>query len=216
MTKKNSLPTVLLSLGVLLQSMLAPLAAPRPSLEGVKIDVEATVQPGRRPDVACDTFNNRYIVVYELNDGPGKEIFYTIRNMDGTPLTMPINISNHPNFPDSQPAVAYQPLTKQYLVVWTYGTAAGSDIYGQLIGDTGIAVGGPIQIAVTALDEAEPDVAANPLPGGNFLVGYLKPSGGVDLIQGVVCQRRTTRGAVHPFHQRENRPARGFRQDARD
>jgi len=183
MTKKSFPLTVLISLSVLIPGLLIPFSSIHADLVGSKIDVEATVQQGRLPDVACDTINNRYLVVYEFNDGINKEILYTLRNSDGSALTAPAPINNHPGQPDSQPAVAYQPTTQQYLVVWSYGTAAGSDIYGQRVDKDGNLTGPPIQIAIMPGEEVEPDVAANPAANGHFMVGYLRVSTSVDIVQ---------------------------------
>lgn len=188
MTKKSPVLMVLISLTVLFVCMLIPFSSPQADIVGLLIQPDMSGNIFKQPDVAYDTFKDRYIVVYERKDGVFEEIYFTIHNADGSIYMAPQNLSNHPPQPDLQPAVTYQPLTRQYLVVWKYGTVAGSDIYGQLVNDEGVLVSAQIPIATSANVEEQPDVAADLSPTGQYMVGYLqrKPGGGaIDLMRQV-------------------------------
>jgi hypothetical protein len=169
--KKRFSAVLLVSLSVLGLTMLNSLPVLRATPIGGLVPIAVTAPPQERPDVAYDTINNRYLVVYSEGAGGGTEIMGRLYDAAGAPLGPSFNISNHPGQSDTQPAVAYKAATMEYLVVWRYGVAVGTnEIYGRRVSSGGLLVGGLIAIATTPFDEAEPDVAADPLTTGRYLV----------------------------------------------
>jgi len=170
MKRKSITLTLLVGFGVLTLTTFISLPTLQASTVGGVVAVAVTALPQERPDVAYDTINNRYLVVYSEGAGGGAEIMGRLYDAAGAPLGPAFNISNHAGQADTQPAVAFKAATKEYLVVWRFGTAVGTnDIYGRRIGADGVLAGGLIAIATTPADEAEPDVAADPYTNGRFL-----------------------------------------------
>jgi hypothetical protein len=162
---------LLVGFSMLILTMLLILPTLRAIPVGPLVPVAATAAPQERPDIAYDTLGDRYLVVYSEGAGGGSEIMGRLHRADGTPIGAPFNISNHPGFSDTQPAVAYKAATREYLVVWRYGVPAGThDIYARRLKNDGSFASGLIAVVATPADEAEPDVAADPLNAGRFVV----------------------------------------------
>ncbi|MCS6804085.1 MAG: hypothetical protein RMM98_11740 [Acidobacteriota bacterium] len=156
----------------LVVTLLAQLSLLHASPVGGQIPVETNNLPQQRPDVAYDTLASRYLVVYSEGVGAGQEIFAKLFRDNGTLLAGPVNISAHAGQPDDQPAVAFKAATNEYLVVWRYGVAGGNDIYARRVNSNGVPVGAPFPVSSTPADEGQPDVAADPLSNGLFLVAW--------------------------------------------
>ncbi|MBI3950315.1 MAG: hypothetical protein HY314_07665 [Acidobacteria bacterium] len=171
MRKKNFFSTFLVSFSLLLLITLGSLPVLRATTVGGLMKVVDTAPPQERPDVAYDTLSNRYLVVYSEGVGGGTEIMGRLYDAGGVPLGPAFNISNHPGQSDTQPAVTFKAATSEYSVVWRYGVPAGTnDIYGRRVRHDGVLIGGVIPIATSPMDEAEPDVAADPYTTGRYLV----------------------------------------------
>jgi hypothetical protein len=171
MMKKNHCSILLTGLGLLTLALFSSLPMLHASTVGGTVFVETNPMPQERPDVAYDTINNRYLVVYSEGAGLSQEIVGKLFRADGTLFGGPFNISNHPGQPDAQPAAAYKAATNEYLVVWRWG-GTPSDIVARRVSAGGGLIGGPIAIAATPADEVEPDVAADPLGTGRYLVAW--------------------------------------------
>jgi len=125
----------------------------------------------RVPAVAHNRVNNQYLVVWQ--DGRntatrGRDIFGQLHAADGTRIGFNFRISGAAATSDEwAPAVAYNPVSNQYLVVWQDGrntATRGQDIYGRRVKAGGRLAGGDFRISGPAAtsDESYPDVAYNP------------------------------------------------------
>ena len=95
----------------------------------------AAVTGDLSPDMAYDSVNNRYFLVYTKEDGADNDIYGQFVNPDGTLLGSEFVIANDTN-PENSPKVSYDPVTRRFLVVWAYSTTF-YDIYGRIINDGG-------------------------------------------------------------------------------
>lgn len=119
-------------------------------------DVQITTDPNddSQPDVAYDSVNNRYLVVWEYNrDVNVRDIKGVLINPDGTHYGNEFIISSVGNADQSQPKVAFDGLstTKRFLVVWT-DKRSGSRIYGQFVSTAGTLDGDNFQISQSVDD----------------------------------------------------------------
>jgi hypothetical protein len=171
MMNKNFSSTWLVSFSLLILMLLGSLPVLQASTVGALVPVAATVVPQERPDVAYDVINNRCLVVYSEGSGGGAEIMGQLISATGALIGGPFNISSHAGQPDTQPAVAYKAATQEYLVAWRYGVGVSTnDIYARRVSLSGMPIGASIPIATTPTDETGPDVAADPLTTGRYLV----------------------------------------------
>lgn len=130
------------------------------------------------PDVAYDSVNQKYLVIWE--DGTEDDIEGVLLNPDGT-MGSSFNISQGDvNDPRQRPAVASyaHAVNGTYLVAYMRGLAGNHNIYAQLVGVDGTVTGGEIPVSTRSNDQDDPDLAVNPT-NGDFLVvwedGYTDP-----------------------------------------
>jgi len=144
------------------------------------------------PAVAFDPSSGEYLVVWSGDDNTDGlvdeefEIYGQRVGSDGSLVGSPIRVSaTGPNFDPAfdaiSPAVAFDPSSGEYLVVWsaddnTGGLVEGEfEIYGQRVGSDGSLVGSRIRVSVMGpdgdplFDARDPAVAFDPL-SGEFLV----------------------------------------------
>jgi hypothetical protein len=114
------------------------LAAPPPIMAvkyGDEIQITEDTYDQSLPDVAYDTVNNRYLVVWtDSNDG---QIWGKFVNPDGSQLAA-FAISSSSGMA-TQPKIAFDNMsaTKRFLVVWTDTRDGVGRIYGQFVGIAG-------------------------------------------------------------------------------
>jgi hypothetical protein len=143
----------------------------------------------RDPGIAHDPALDRYLVVWSGDGGPGHannemEIWGQMLAGDGSALGSEIEISamgppNDDDFDAMAPAVAFNPLDGEYLVVWYGDTLAGGlgdnelEIWGQLLDDGGVPIGSALRITEMGEqgdDARDPAVAFNPVDGEYLVV----------------------------------------------
>jgi len=116
-------------------------------------------------DIAFDSVNNRYLVVFERVDSQDQfDIYGQLVNCDGTPYSSEFPICNA-TYNQSHPRVAFDGVNKRYLVVWydqrNISSTVG-DIYGQLVKADGTPYGTEIPISKATNEQLYPDVAYSP------------------------------------------------------
>jgi hypothetical protein len=138
-----------------------------------------TRQGAFNPAVAYNSMSNEYLVVWYGD--PDTRFEYEIWGQrlnatNGEPVSQPIRISNVGTDGDSirfaiDPAVAYDPLSNRYLVVWYAnqqlfaGNPPGADIeiWGQALAGNGIEIGSDFQISSTGpIDSNQARVPVRP------------------------------------------------------
>ncbi len=137
------------------------------------------------PAVAYDSKQRRYLVVWQNTDS--RRIEGRILNADGTYYSTVITIPGGavvPFVPRTQPAVAYNPVTDEYLVVWEYETAADNhDIQGCKVGVDGVVdLGGPFTISALSGDELQPVLVSDPADGRYLVVWRRNPAGDYNIV----------------------------------
>jgi len=135
------------------------------------------------PDVAYNSTNGEYLVVWEYEYSADDHDIYAQRiASDGTLVGSEIGVAALSNF-ESKPAVAYDSVRNEYLVVWEHQTGSGEfvqhDIRGQRIDATGELQGGAISIDTGAAEQLEPDVAYG-ATDGQYLVVWQDHDGSSD------------------------------------
>ena len=134
-----------------------------PPIEGPNFAISTDAGPQSLPDVACNSTNQEFLVVWQdTSSTPG--IYGRRVRCDGTLSGSRITISAGSGM--RKPAVAYDSAKNRYLVVWEDGSF---DIYGQLVSNTGSPVGSNFVISNMPYPDHSPDVAYNPA-WGEFLV----------------------------------------------
>jgi hypothetical protein len=135
------------------------------------------------PDVAYDTNNGRYLVVWE--DNTEKDVEGQLLDQDGAPYGTAFNIMDGTSGdPAATPAVAFHPPTSTYFVVYRRGVAGDYNIQGKRVSATGTVAANDYNVSIAAGDQTDPDVSVNPATGGDFLVVWEDGRAAVDQIYG--------------------------------
>jgi len=144
------------------------------------------------PAVAFDPLSGEFLVVWRGDDNTGGlvegefEVFGQRVGSDGSLVGSRVRVSamgpdGDPAFDAFFPAVAFDPLSGEFLVVWDGDDNTGglvdneSEIFGQRVGSDGSLVGSRVRVSTmgpdgdAAFDAFDPAVAFDPLSGG-FLV----------------------------------------------
>ncbi|MBU1226908.1 MAG: hypothetical protein KJ698_06840 [Actinobacteria bacterium] len=114
--------------------------------------------------VAYNSVSNQYLVVWQYERDGGYDIYGRRVKANGKVAGKEFRINGDVA---SDPAVAHNPVTNQYLVVWRAGA-----IYGQRINATGALVGGAFRISGDAVagNQFSPEVVCNTATGYYFVV----------------------------------------------
>jgi hypothetical protein len=145
------------------------------------------------PGVAYDTKQKRYFVVWE-NSGSTKAIEGRVLGADGGFVTGKVDVTTGTKA-RTHPAVAYNAVANQYLVVWDYEEAADNhDTWARKIKPDGSTDGGTYQINTDASDEIRPALIAYPASsGGRYLLVW---SGNHSGTYNIIGRRLDSAGAV--------------------
>lgn len=142
------------------------------------------------PDVAYDTVNGRYLVVWQ--DDHEDDIEGQMLNGDGTLYGSALNISDGTSATaPSFPAVAFQGPAGVYLVVFRQGLNGDYDVIGKVMTAAGVIDSTNYTVATAAGNQMDPDVSADPGSGGDFLIVWEDGSGGVSSIWGCTMSAAT-------------------------
>ncbi len=169
------------------------------------------------PDVAYDTTNQRYLVVwYDLSE---VDVEGQILNSDGSAFGSALNIAEgDPGDMRGYPAVAFHPQLGEYLVVYHGGAAGNLNIYGKRVGAAGSVGATEYGVSTAAGDQTDPDVSVDPSTGGDFLIVWEDGRVATDQIYGCLMYSTWFLGAefVISTHATEARtdPAVAFSPDA--
>ncbi len=138
------------------------------------------------PDVAYDTYNQRYMVVwYDMTEF---DVEGLLLNSDGSAWGSAFNVSEG----DSSnirgyPSAVYHPYRDEYLVVFQGGASGNYQIYGRRVDATGAIGATEYGVSTAADDQTDPDVSVDPSNGGHFLIVWEDGrSGTVDEIWGTL------------------------------
>jgi len=125
-----------------------------------------------KPDVAVDTINNRYAVVYYKESS----FYLQIRNLDGSLYVDELLLSSDSN-KWYEPAIAFDPEEQTYLAVWADDRNAissanvNSDIYASIISADGNLVKAEFPICNNTDIQNNPDIAYDSV-NKKFLVAW--------------------------------------------
>lgn len=115
-------------------SLLAATPLPAQQAMGPEITISALDNEQFLPHVAYNNLRDQYLVVWHNFWGGNRDIYAQRLDGDGNPLSS-FTVSAG-TFDRAQPAVAYDEINDQYLVVWAYdflGDGSDWDLYGRLI-----------------------------------------------------------------------------------
>ena len=129
------------------------------------------------PDVAASSSAGEYLVVWEDERnylaGKGYDIYGRRVSTEGQKLGLDTRINKVQTSNQQSPAIAWNDLALQYLVVWqdtrNYAVTE-EDVYGRLVQANGTRVGGDIRVTSAAHSQYAPAVACNPNIGGYLVV----------------------------------------------
>ncbi len=142
------------------------------------------------PDVAYDTNNQRYLVVWE--DSAEDDIEGQLLDQDGSFFGAAFNVMDGTSGdPCATPAVAFHPPTGTYFVVYRRGVAGNYNIQGKRVSAAGAVAATDYGVSIAAGDQTDPDVSVNPATGGDFLVVWEDGRGAVDQIYGALLYDTT-------------------------
>ncbi len=157
--------------------------------DGSAFDILSAANSNRtNPDVAFDSVNNRFLVVFEVNWG--NAIDARLVDADGTPGTV-ISVSATPATVVGL-SVTFDPVNEQYLVVWS----GDGDIYGQRIDAAGTKTGSLITIANPAGSVRDWPAAAFSPEDETFLVVWHDQGAGGTEPHEMYGQRVTATGTL--------------------
>jgi len=135
---------------------------PTGQLQGAEILISNTTVYIRRPKIAYDPGNQRFLICWDGMDPKNEggdyintEMFIRLINADGTFLGKEISI-NTANSRD--PTVAYDSVNQRYFVLWSgFGTESNFySIYGQLLNADGTLFGNKFPISATPHEHYNP------------------------------------------------------------
>ena len=145
-----------------------------------------------RPSVAYNPDENQYLVVWQDNRAGSLDIYGQRVNADGTLEGDEVPIAGAGAIGRTEPRVVYNPIVREYLVVYTYA-AGGDNVLARRVGSGGATIGAEIPIATGANEQRSPDVACRALEGrGGYLVVWREADGTRD----VLGQRLNSEGAL--------------------
>jgi hypothetical protein len=121
------------------------------------------------PDVAYDTDNQRYLVVwYDMTEF---DVEGLLLNSDGSAYGVAFNISEGDSGDiRGYPSATYHWYKDEYLVVFQGGASGDYNIYGRRVDTTGTIGATEYGVSTAADDQTDPDVSVDPSSGGNFLI----------------------------------------------
>jgi len=105
------------------------------SLVGSPFSISTSGFDETHADVAYDSDNGRFIVVWQI-EPPGSGIIAAIYNADGTVFASPFTIKPPSSATPARPAIAYSP-SFGYLIVWEDDDVGGRDILGATLNPDG-------------------------------------------------------------------------------
>ena len=142
------------------------------------------------PDVAYDTNNQQYLVVWE--DSTERDIEGQLLNQNGNLVGNPFNVlDGSDGDPASTPSVAFHPSTSTYFVAYRRGTLGDYNVEGKRVSADGTVAATEYDISSASGDQTAPDVSVNPATGGDFLVVWEDERTGVDRIYGALLYDTT-------------------------
>ncbi len=138
------------------------------------------------PDVAYDTYNQRYLVVwYDMTE---VDVEGQLLNSDGSAWDAAFNVSEGTSLDvRAYPSAVYHPYRDEYLVVYQGGAPGDYEVYGRRVDATGAVGATEYGVSTAADDQTDPDVSVDPSNGGHFLIVWEDGrSGTVDEIWGTL------------------------------
>ncbi len=142
------------------------------------------------PDVAYDTNNGRYLVVWE--DVTENDVEGQLLDQNGAAVGNPFNIlDGSDSDPAARPSVAFHPPTSTYFVAYRRGTSGNYDIEGRRINANGLVFATEYAICTETGDQTDPDVSVNPTAGGDFLIVWEDGRAVADCIYGTLLYDTT-------------------------
>ncbi len=136
---------------------------------GESFAVAARNNPERQPDVAWDSVNNRYLVVWKQTVDNMTDVSGQLLNELGQPIgsDFPVTFSAAE---ESLPQLAFDAGSKRYMVIWEEaGMGADVNVRGQLLDKQGNWVGSVMDIATNGWVQKQPVIAAG---ANQFLVAW--------------------------------------------
>jgi len=102
-----------------------------------EIPISTAINEQREPAVALDPVNHRFLVVWsDVRRSSSWHVYGQIVNSDGTLFGNNFSISTGLGYHGGNPNVAYDPVNRRFLVIWTEGFVPHA-IYGRFVGPTG-------------------------------------------------------------------------------
>ncbi len=116
-----------------------------------------------QPRAVFDSDHQRFLVVWEETPPGGSHVYGRLLETNGTPIGAKFCVASCSDAVSrSAPAVAYNPSTDRYLVVYEYSSSGGeADIYGQMVEWNGAPSGSELAICTDGgtIAQGGPDVA---------------------------------------------------------
>ncbi len=150
------------------------------------------------PDVAYDTVNQRYLVVwYDLTES---DVEGQLLNSDGSALGSAFNIADG-SLGDMRgfPAAAFHPDLGEYLVVYHGGATGNLNVYGKRVSATGSVGATEYGVSTAAGDQTDPDVSVDPSTTGDFLIVWEDGRTATDQIYGCLLYSTWFLGSEFPI-----------------
>ncbi|MFH1331356.1 MAG: hypothetical protein ABIJ48_11975 [Actinomycetota bacterium] len=160
----------------------------RPLGRGIHISDNGATGWEQYPAVAANAVTGQYLVVWQDSRNPdpddplGSDIYGRLVSATGVPLGDGLPIATGAG-ESRNPAVAYDPATGGYLVVWQQWVPGSRDVYGRLLDATGVPAGDAFLISTGGGTTGSPVVAYSPA-ADQFLVVWARWRGGAYTIRG--------------------------------
>ncbi len=150
------------------------------------------------PDVAYDTVNQRYLVVwYDLTES---DVEGQVLNSNGSAFGAVFNVAEGtPSDARRYPAVAFHPHLGEYLVVYEGGASSNWNVYGRRVSAAGFPGATEYAVCTQTGNQTDPDVSVDPSTTGDFLIVWEDGRTATDQIYGCLVYSTWFLGSEFPI-----------------
>jgi len=173
--------------------------SPSGGLLGSTITIASGTKERVGPDVAYNQSRNEYLIVYQLMEVDGGDIYAVRMNAGGSILGGgEFGVAAWPD-PETVPSVAASAAADEWAVVWQSDSGInGENIYARRLwvdGSGTIQFAPPVEVYASGLDEDQPEISANPADR-EYMITWRKQYSDTNGVHGIFSRSLDTDNAL--------------------